>query len=69
MRNEHFAKVAYHAYGATTDYKNYRGEPMPAWSDLTGTIQQAWRAAAEAVIEDLIRGIRTLPADAASHVG
>lgn len=55
MRNEHYAKVAYHAYGATTNHKNFRGEPMPAWPDLPGAIQLAWRAAAEAVI-DALRG-------------
>lgn len=52
MRNEHFAQVAYHAYGATTDHKNYQGLPMPEWPALPAAIQQAWRAAAEAVIED-----------------
>lgn len=45
------AKVAYRAYGETTDFKNFRGEPMPEWGDLPDRIQQAWIAAAVAVKE------------------
>ncbi len=43
------AQVAYRAYGEVTDFKNFRGEPMPAWDDLGDTIQRAWVAAAKAV--------------------
>lgn len=43
------AKGAYHAYGETTGFKNFRGEPMPEWDDLGDTIQRAWIAAASAV--------------------
>ena len=57
MINEHFAQVAYHAYGATTDFKNFRGEPMPAWADLPHTIQRAWCAAVTAAIADFRQGI------------
>lgn len=46
------AKLAYDAYGANRDYKNYQGLPMPAWEDL-GDIQAAWEAAAEAIAERL----------------
>lgn len=47
---QYFAKVAYHAYGAVTDFKNFRGDPMPAFEDLTDKIQEAWEAAALKVI-------------------
>lgn len=40
------AQRAYDAYGAETDHKNFRGEPMPAWDDLPCKIQDAWRSAA-----------------------
>ena len=43
------AKVAYHAYGAVTDHKNYQGLPMPTWEQLPEKIKEAWCAAAGAV--------------------
>lgn len=39
------AKASYARYGAVTDHKNFQGNPMPAWDDLTDTIQAAWIAA------------------------
>jgi hypothetical protein len=46
---EVLAQTAYSAYGSITDYKNYRGEPMPAWDDLPDQIKRAWMSAANAV--------------------
>lgn len=46
---EELAKVAYHAYGGVTDFKNYQGLPMPAWENLTPTIREAWKASVMAV--------------------
>ncbi len=43
------AKLAYAAYGQTTDFKNFLGNPMPAWDELGDKIQGAWVAAANAV--------------------
>lgn len=43
------AKLAYGAYGQTTGFKNFQGNPMPKWDDLGDTIQGAWVAAANAV--------------------
>lgn len=43
------AKLAYAAYGQSTDFKNYQGNPMPGWDDLGEPIQAAWEAAADAV--------------------
>lgn len=52
------ARIAYDAYGRTTDHKNFRGEPMPEWENLGDRIQQAWVNAAAAVADDQIRGSR-----------
>lgn len=43
------AKIAYRAYGESTNFKNFRGEPMPEWKDLGKRIQKAWIAAATSV--------------------
>lgn len=55
MTDTELAQVAYRAYGETTDFKNFRGDPMPEWADLPQKIQQAWVAAADAVKEEVIR--------------
>lgn len=47
------AARAYNAYGAVTDHKNFRGEPMPAYSDLPEKIQAAWEAAVTQVSQDV----------------
>lgn len=39
------AASAYRAYAANTGNKNFRGEPMPSWEDLTPAIRNAWQAA------------------------
>jgi len=49
---EDLARMAYRAYGETTDFKNYQGLPMPTWDDLGERIQTAWRAAAESVVSN-----------------
>jgi hypothetical protein len=45
------ARKAYEAYGRVTGGKNYQGLPMPAWPDLPEQIQEAWDAAAGAVVD------------------
>jgi hypothetical protein len=53
MKNpEDLAKAAYHAYGKTTDFKNYQGNPMPAWDDLPPKIQEAWVNASKAILKE-----------------
>lgn len=47
----HLARIAYDAYGKTTEYKNFRGEPMPKWENLGFKIQQAWINAAYSVAQ------------------
>jgi hypothetical protein len=46
---EDLARLAYRAYGETTDFKNFRGDPMPEWENLGDRIQSAWIAAVTAV--------------------
>lgn len=53
------AQRAYAAYGKTTDYKNFQGNPMPAWDDLGDTIQRAWTNAAAAVASFYLMGPET----------
>lgn len=48
---EKLAKIAYAAYGKTTDYKNYQGLPMPSWDELPVMIKTAWMEATAAVVE------------------
>lgn len=43
------ARIAYHAYGKTTDFKNYQGLPMPEFENLPQKIQEAWVAAIQAI--------------------
>lgn len=56
-----FAKKGYEAYGNQTDFKNFRGEPMPAWDELPETIQSAWVAAANVIametVTDFAKGL------------
>lgn len=40
------ARAAYQRYGAVTGFKNFQGNPMPAFDELPETIQCAWCAAA-----------------------
>lgn len=40
------ARAAYARYGAVTDFKNFQGNPMPAWEALPAKIQEAWVNAA-----------------------
>jgi len=44
------ARLAYAAYGAHTDNKNFQGNPMPEWHDLPRKIRQAWCKASSAVV-------------------
>lgn len=49
------AASAYAAYGHSTGNKNFRGDPMPRWDQLTVAIRTAWEAAvrhANDVLED-----------------
>lgn len=45
-KSQELAEKAYRAYGAVTKYKNFQGDPMPAFGELTVQIQAAWACAA-----------------------
>lgn len=54
MDETDLAKVAYHAYGQTTDFKNYQGLPMPEWDNLMDKIRAAWVSAVKVAIQAYI---------------
>lgn len=62
MGREELAKVAYHAYGSVTDFKNFRGEPMPEFDALPETIREAWCVASETVQKTVLDSSLTLKA-------
>ena len=43
------AQIAYAAYGEATNFKNFRGDPMPPFEELPEQIQKAWCFAAIAI--------------------
>lgn len=45
-----WGQIAYEAYAKHQGWKNYAGNPIPAWNDVREDIQEAWRAAAQAVL-------------------
>jgi hypothetical protein len=49
MADDTFGRIAYRAYGQTTNNLNYQGLPMPTWDDLGEPIQAAWINAAEMI--------------------
>lgn len=44
------ARTAYDAYGASVEWKNYQGLPMPTFEDLPPRIKDAWVAATLATV-------------------
>lgn len=51
MELKTLAKTGYEAYGDATDHKNFRGEPMPQFEDLTENITNAWESAARQIVK------------------
>jgi len=49
--NYKLARMAYAAYGSKVGWKNYLGERMPYFEDLTSVIKEAWQSAAEMVVK------------------
>jgi hypothetical protein len=44
-----YARIAYEAYAAHQDWKNYQGLPIPIWDSVRQDIKDAWDAAMTAV--------------------
>lgn len=53
-------RIAYTAYGRITDFKNFRGEPMPAFDDLPPKIREAWISAAGTIWDLATTGHATI---------
>lgn len=49
------ARLAYAAYGSHVGWKNYQGDRMPYFEDLTPKIKEAWQASAEMVVKYVMR--------------
>lgn len=49
MQNYDLARLAYTAYGDSTNWKNHQGNLMPNWIDLPESIKHAWKAASDCV--------------------
>jgi len=47
----YLAEQGYLAYGKVTDNKNFRGEPMPLFSELPEKIRTAWAEAAKEIVK------------------
>jgi len=47
---EPLGRIAYEAYAAHQQWKNYQGHPIPSWQDVREDIKDAWDAAAWAVL-------------------
>jgi hypothetical protein len=54
------ARIAYTAYGRQTGFKNFVGDPMPAFDDLPDQIRGAWIAAAGVIWDLATTGHATL---------
>jgi len=53
------ARAAYHAYGQTTDNKNFQGNEMPEYDQLPEQIRTAWENASEAVANLVVNGFNS----------
>ena len=53
--------VAYMAYAKFTGGKTYDDKQMPQWQDLPKRIQDAWRAAIGAVLDEYSHPIDDVP--------
>ena len=51
MTDPDLAQYAYDAYAKHQGWKNYAGNPLPAWSEVGPDIQAAWDVAVQAVLE------------------
>jgi hypothetical protein len=46
---DQIGREAYHRYGQQTEFKNFRGDPMPKWEELPEKIRVAWMAATQPI--------------------
>lgn len=62
-KNEILAQKMYHAYGETTDFKNFQGTPMPPWEELPEGIRKAWIAAATKARFEVVKEVMAIAID------
>ncbi len=50
ITRDQLVRSAYEAYGKITDFKNFKGDPMPTFDELPPKIQTAWMYACNEAI-------------------
>jgi len=55
MNRNLLAQVAYRAYGNWLAWRTPQGHIMPAWDQLSDSLQNAWTAAIGAVAEEVAK--------------
>lgn len=54
LKDEYYlARKAYAAYGEATGFRNFQGDDMPAFDDLSRVAKDAWMSAAMRVVEEV----------------
>ena len=47
-------QIYWDVYGKVVNWKNFKGDPMPKFSDLPDKIKEAWKAVAQDKIDSMI---------------
>ena len=55
--NRTLGQIAFEAYGDNRAWKDWRGLPMPAWSEVRPEIRSAWDVAASAVAYAVVKDL------------
>lgn len=50
--NKTLGQIAFEAYGDNREWRDWRGNAMPQWSEIREDIQEAWEVAAQAVVKE-----------------
>jgi hypothetical protein len=56
MDDFNLGRICYETYAEKREWKNFLGEALPPWEDLSEGRVEAWMAAAKAVKETLSEG-------------
>lgn len=49
-----FARIAYDAYGQSTEWHTHSGALMPSWEELSDRTKRAWYDAARAIRQTIL---------------
>lgn len=55
-QDEILARKGYEAYGDSSTWRNFRGDPMPTWDQLPLPIKDHWVAAARRIAAAAVSG-------------